>query len=187
MTYFEGFDDFLKAWEQLPRSKNTILPTRNSITPTTFGELMPNIGIAEFIGPKNLTFSYYGSRIETLSSMLLTDKNYYDLLSEDFTQGMAIFHKQLFGTPCGAYVEDLITTSSGNKYIFRNLQFPLLDDKGIPRFMIVYANARKPVEDKSLRDQKRLKASSIKTMKYIDLGAGAPQSHIEDFAFHSAR
>ncbi|UTW54449.1 PAS domain-containing protein [Kordiimonas sp. SCSIO 12610] len=185
MTYTDGFEQFLDIWDQLPKEGKTQLPLRSSISPASFGELMANIGLAEFIAPQNLTFFYYGSKIETLSSMLLTGKNYYSLLSEEFYPAMAAFHKQIFGVPCGAYVEDLIQTSSGNKYLFRNLQYPLLDDNGIPKFMLVFANARKPADDKSMRMQKKLKASTIKTLNYIDLGSGAPSHYVEDFTFYS--
>jgi hypothetical protein len=187
MEYLEDFQDFLEVWERLPRGNSAPIPYRRDITPANFGELMPSIGLAEFLEKENLTFSYYGSRLETLSSMLLTNKNYYDLLSDQFKLAMGSFHQQLFGMPCGAYVEDLISTASGNKYIFRNLQYPLLNEKGVPSFMIVYASARKPAKDKSLRDQKRLQASSIKTVRFIDLGAGAPSSYVEDFAFHTGK
>jgi hypothetical protein len=184
MEHFDGFENFLDIWDTLPRSPDNILPTRSDITPSTFGNLMPHIGLAEFLEPKNLTFSYYGSKLETFSSMLLTDKNYYDLLAEEFVPAMAIYHKQLFGTPCGAYIEDMISTADGNQYIFRNLQYPLLDKNGQARHMVVYANGRKPADDKSLRRQMQLQASSIKTLKYIDLGAGKPSNYIEDFVYH---
>jgi hypothetical protein len=184
MEYCEGFESFLDVWEKLPRSSGNALPSRSVVTPSTFGSLMPHIGLAELIGPNDLTFSYYGSKIETLSSMLLTGKNYYDLLAKEFIPAMAIYHKQLFGTPCGAYIEDMISTVGGNQYIFRNLQYPLLDENGEARHMIVYANARKPADDKSLRTQRALKASSIKTLRYIDLGQGKPKNYIEDFSYH---
>jgi len=187
MDKIEGFEEFLDAWEQLPRAQNAILPSKKDITPANFGHLMPNIGIARFNGLGDLTFSYYGSQIESLSSMMLTNKNYYDLLSKQFTKAMAAFHHQLFNTPCGAYVEDVISTASGSRYIFKNLQFPILGEQGTPQYMIVYANARKPADDKSLRDEAQLQASSIKTLKYIDLGAGAPSNYVKDYQYYDKK
>ena len=178
------FDPFLKAWHALPRRTHPVAPARRDINPITFGELLHHTGLAEMRAHKDLKVLFYGSGIERVSGLTVTGKNYYDLLPPEFVGPMSIFHDYILGTPCGAYVGDVVTVTGGSRYLYESLQFPVADDDGKVRYLLVFGQGRKPYNDDSGRDHASFGRANIKDMYYIDLGAGAPTSRIKDFEFH---
>ena len=178
------FSDFQACWEALPRSTHPLLPAKRDITPIRLGEMLHYIGIGEMRGHQNMRVHFYGAGIERVSGIKVTGKNYYDLLPPAFVKPLSVFHTNILGTPCGAFICDVITTPSGARYEYQSLQYPLADDNGEVKFLLVYGRARIPYGDDSERDSASFHRDSIKDMHYIDLGAGAPKAGIENFEFH---
>mgnify|MGYP003647924906 CR=1 FL=1 len=178
------FDNFLACWHQLPRRAHSILPCKSDITPFSFGEVLKHVGFAEMLAPYNLKIFFAGSGFERNAGFEVTGKNYYDILPKAFQEPMAAFHKYLLGTPCGAYIADVISTTSGNQYIHHNVQMPVCDDTGQVKYLLAYGLDRKPYDDKGTRTDSSHAPSNIKDMFYIDLGAGAPSAYVTDFKFH---
>ncbi len=119
--------------------------------------------------------------MERLSGLGTTGKNYYSLISDDLKPLMNFHHKTIFTTPCGAYVGDLITTRSGNSYIFETMQFPVCDSNGDVRFLLAYGYARSAAGDLGGRDVSDRTGQHIRDLHYLNLGAGAPSSCIIEF------
>ena len=178
-----SFDSFQERWHSLPRRAHPLLPCRKDVTPAHFGEMIQNIGIAEYRDHLNMTVQFYGSGLERISGLKVTGMNYYDLLPREFIKPMSVFHAYILGTPCGAFVGDVVATPSGNRYLYESLQYPLADEKGEVRYLMVYGHARKPLEHQDERALNSIGRASIKDMHYLDLGAGAPSARIENFEF----
>ncbi|WP_262691125.1 PAS domain-containing protein [Kordiimonas aestuarii] len=178
------FDSFLERWHMLPRSAHKLVPCKRDITPMQFGEMLQNIGIAEAVGHQDMRVLFYGSGIERVSGLKVTGKNYYDLLPPEFVKPLSVFHAYVLGTPCGAYVGDVVTTPGGSKYLYETLQYPLADEQGVVKYLMVYGLGRKPFGEEGDRDNANIGRDSIKEMRYLDLGAGAPAARIENFEFH---
>ncbi len=119
--------------------------------------------------------------MERLSGLLVSNENYYSLISDDLKPLMNFHHKTLFETPCGAYVGDVITTRSGSSYLFETLQFPVCDSSGKVCYLLAYGHSRSPAEDLGERDVSDRTGQHIRELHYMDLGAGAPSSCIIDF------
>ena len=49
---------------------------------------------------------------------------------------------------------------------------------------MAYGYGRKPFANTGRRSDESHQPSSIKDMQYIDIGAGAPASYVENFEFH---
>jgi hypothetical protein len=179
----QSFDRFQERWNALPRRTHELLPCRRDITPAHFGELIQNVGIAEAVGHLNMHVLYYGSGLERISGLKVTGRNYYDLLPSEFVKPMSVFHAYVLGTPCGAFVGDVVTTPSGSHYLYESLQYPLADDNGQARFLLVYGHARTRLDIEDERALASIGRANIKDMHYLDLGAGAPTARIEDFEF----
>lgn len=147
--------------------------------------MIQNIGLAESIEHLNMKVLFYGSGLERISGIKVTGMNYYDLLPPEFVKPLSIFHAYVLGTPCGAFVGDVITTPSGNRYLYESLQYPLADEDGTVKYLLVYGQARKPYgeEEDGERHLASIGRASIKDMHYLDLGAGAPSAHIREFEF----
>ena len=178
-----SFDSFQERWEALPRRSHPLLPCRKDITPAHFGEMIQNIGLAKQMGHLNMTVRFYGSGLERISGLKVTGMNYYDLLPAEFVKPMSVFHAYVLGTPCGAFVGDVVTTPSGNRYLYESLQYPLADENGDVCFLMVYGQARKPFAAEDERALASIGRANIKDMHYIDLGAGAPTARIVNFEF----
>lgn len=178
------FSDFQSCWADLPRSAHPLVPAKRDVTPARFGEMLHYIGIAEARGHQNMQVLFYGAGIERVSGIRVTGRNYYDLLPPAFVKPLTVFHDYILRTPCGAYVSDVIVAPSGTRYEYRSLQYPLCDDAGNVKYLLVYGRARIPYDDGSERDKASFQPDRIKDMYYIDLGAGAPKARIENFVFH---
>ncbi|NVJ98584.1 MAG: PAS domain-containing protein [Alphaproteobacteria bacterium] len=178
------FEPFMALWRNLPRTHHPVLPRRKDINPVLFGAYLPLIGIAEMVAPFHMQVIYAGSGYERSASFEVNGKNYYDLLPPDFAKPMAIFHEHILGTPCGAYIGDVITTSKGNQYLHESLQLPLCSDQGDVRYLMAFGVGRKQLDDASSRTAGDHNAGNIKEMHYVDLGAGTPKARIENFVFH---
>ncbi|WP_417465079.1 hypothetical protein [Kordiimonas sp.] len=178
------FNEFRKCWETLPRTAHPLIPAKRDITPARMGEMLHYIGIGEMRGHEDMQVLFYGAGIERVSGIKVTGKNYYDLLPSAFVKPLSVFHAYILGTPCGAFVSDVIATPSGARYEYQSLQYPLADDHGEAKYLLVYGRARIPYDDNSERESASFHRDSIKDMHYIDLGAGAPSACIENFIFH---
>lgn len=178
------FEPFLALWRSLPRDHHPLVPRRKDINPVLFGSFLNLIGIAEMKGPFNLQVTYAGSGYEHGASFQVNGKNYYDLLPEPFARPMAIFHDNLLGTPCGAYISDVVTTTSGTRYLHESLQLPLCNNDGDLKYIMAFGVGRKPWEEAGKRTKGDHNATNIKEMHYFDIGAGAPAARIENFRFH---
>ncbi len=121
--------------------------------------------------------------MERLSGMADTGANYYDLIAGDLKPLMHQYHQTIFGTPCGAYVGDVITTRSGATYLFETMQFPLCDENGNVRYLLAYGYGRNPTDELGDRDVSDRTGGHIRELHYMDLGAGAPASCIINFEF----
>jgi len=185
MTEFgPEFESFLRCWDNLPRTAHAFLPQRRDINPTTFGELLQHTGLAKWLGPQNMEILFYGSGIERASGFKITGMNYYDLLPQEFIKPLSQFHQAVLGVPCGAHIADVITTESGNSYLYQSLQYPVTDKDGNVVYLLVYGLGRKPYGDESERKLETHIAANIKELEFIDLGGGAPKSRIENFVYH---
>ncbi|WP_286828196.1 MULTISPECIES: PAS domain-containing protein [Kordiimonas] len=174
-------DRFFTVWKALPRTAHSLLPCKNEITPAALGDLLHSTGIAKMVAPFNLQVTYAGSGYEKSASTHVTGSNYYDLLPPAFHKPMALFHNNLLGTPCGAFVADVITTTSGSQYLHETIQLPMADPQGDPIYLVAYAHGRKPYGDTGERKPGNHNASSVRDMFYLDLGAGAPGDYIKNF------
>ncbi|WP_262691126.1 PAS domain-containing protein [Kordiimonas aestuarii] len=180
------FDEFLTLWRNLPRRAHLCLPCKSDITPAVFGNLLHYVALAERRGAQSLYVVYAGDGYERNAGFPVMGRDYYDILPENFIKPMTQFHNNLLGTPCGAYIADVIGTTEGSQYIHYNVQFPATDEKGEVRYLIGYGLDRKPYTDKGTRTYTSHAPSNIKDMVYLDLGAGAPSAYVKDFTFHRA-
>jgi len=128
-----------------------------------------------------LTILFVGTEMERLSGLIASGKNYYSLISDDLKPLMNFHHKTLFETPCSAYVGDVITTRSGNSYLFETLQFPVCDSSGKVCYLLAYGHSRSHAADLGERDVSDRTGQHIRDLHYMDLGAGAPDSCIINF------
>lgn len=181
MNQSETFEEFLAAWEKLPRKNHAFLPSRHDCNPATLGGLLTYAAVLKYQGPGVLTIQFVGTEMERLSGLTATGVNYYDLISDDLKPLMHIYHKTIFGTPCGAYIGDMITTRSGNTYLFETMQFPVCDGDGQVNHLLAYGYGRKPAGDLGGRDVSDRKGQHIRDLHYMDLGAGAPSTCIINF------
>ncbi len=178
------FNDFLEVWHKLPREKHPVLPAKSTCSPAVLGNLLAHIGIGRYNAPGDMHVLFYGSEIEQASSLAATGKNYFDLISKKFHAQMKAFHHTLFSTPCGAFIADTVATKN-SKYIYESLQLPLTDDSGTPKYLLVYGVGLKARGDDSMRDSSAVNQNNIHTMRYIDLGAGAPSMQIKEYDFYN--
>lgn len=180
----DGFKEFLACWDKLPRRTHPFLPSKGDINPVTFGSLIQNTGLAEYQGKMNMHVFFYPTALEQQSGLKITGQNYYDLIDENFKIPLNRFHRHILETPCGAFIADVVTTRSGSSYLYETYQYPVADENGHVRYLLVYGLGRRPFEDTTGRQLGNHVASNIKEMVYIDLGAGAPSERIEDFRFY---
>lgn len=125
---------FLDAWNKLPRAAHSILPQKSDINPIKFGEYLHLVCITEMVAPRNLQIRFACSKFERLAGFKLELKNYYDMLPSKFAEATETFHRRLLGTPCGAFVSDLITATTGSRYLHETVHLPLSDNQGNVRF-----------------------------------------------------
>ncbi|NVJ98583.1 MAG: PAS domain-containing protein [Alphaproteobacteria bacterium] len=177
---------FLEAWNRLPRGIHPTLPQKKDINPIQFGEFLHLVCITELVCPRNLQIRYAGSEFERLAGFTIELKNYYDMLPPQFVDTTEQFHSRLMGTPCGAYVSDMITSGSGSSYLHQTVHLPLSDEKGEVRYLLIYGFGNKPVGDHEPRRQGNHNARNIKELHYLDLGTGAPAAYVSNFEFHKA-
>lgn len=181
MRQTENFEDFLTAWNALPRKNHPHLPSISDCNPVTLGALLPQCAIFHYPGKHQLILQFVGTEMERLSGLNASGANYYDLIAEDFKPLMNHYHQTVFGVPCGAYIGDVITTRSGATYLFETMQFPLCDDNGKPSYLLAYGYGRRPTGDLGGRDVNDRRGQHIRDLHYMDLGAGAPSSCIINF------
>jgi hypothetical protein len=177
------FTPFLDQWNDLPRDSHAVLPQRTDISPVTFGPFLPLMCIAEFMAQRHMQIVYAGSEFERLAGFSPDVENYYDLLADDFADAAAVFHRIIRDAPCGAFIGDVITTTSGARYLHETLHLPLADEAGMPRYLLIYGVGRKPAGENGTRTWENHRASQIKELHYLDLGAGAPTQRVENFKF----
>jgi len=180
----ETFLPFTQRWLELPREAHALLPRRSDLSPKRFGRFLTQICVTEMIAPMNLPIRYAGSTFERAAGYPLTGVNYYDLLPEHFKKSVATFHAYIMDTPCGAFVRDIVSTDSGSRYLHETLHLPLVDDAGMVRYVMAYGLGRKAFDDKGMRPLDDQTDAHIKDLRYLDLGAGAPATTIENFIFY---
>ncbi len=181
MKKTENFEQFLDTWNGLPRRTHAFLPAIRDCTPITLGELLPQSALFKYEGKYKLKLQFVGTEMERLSGLKITGANYYDLITDGLKPLMHIYHETIFGMPCGAYVGDMITTPSGQTYLFETMQFPLSDEDGTPTHLLAYGYGRKPTGDFEARDVSDRSGQHIRDLHYMDLGAGAPSNCIINF------
>ncbi len=181
MKETENFDEFLTVWESLPRSNHPFLPARKSCGPSTLGALLTQTAIFQYRGKHDLTLQFVGTEMERLSGLTGSGVNYYDIIADEFKPLMHLYHETVFGTPCGAYIGDVITTRSGATYLFETMQFPICDDDGDVNHMLAYGYGRRPAGNLGDRDVSDRKGQHIRDLHYMDLGAGAPSNCIINY------
>ena len=180
------FDAFFARWKDLPRRRHALLPCKTDIGPSLFGEFLQYMAIAERRSPDDCRILFAGSVFEHNAGFPVTGRNYYDMLPPSFIKPMKAFHRNLLGTPCGAYIADVISTTSGHSYIHHTLQLPAVDEKGFVRYLVACGLARKPYDDTGNRTDASHVPANIKDMFYINLGSGAPGVRITDFRLQGA-
>ncbi len=182
----DEFAPFLNAWKNLPRKKHPLLPEKRDISPVLFGKFLHLVCITEFIAPRNMQIRFAGSEFERLAGFGKGLTNYYDILPEQFVESTEIFHQLIRTTPCGAFVGDVITATSGARYMHETIHLPLVDDEGKVRYLMIYGVGRKPYGDQTPRSQGNHNESNIKELHYMDLGRGAPAAKVQDFKFQAS-
>lgn len=180
----DSFTPFVRRWLALPRERHPLLPCRSDLSPTTFGEFLPQLCVTESIAPMKLPIVYAGTAFERAAGYPLTGINYYALLPEGFRKSVAQFHAFILKTPCAAFVRDVITTDRGSRYLHETLHLPMADDEGNVRYVIAYGMGRRPLEDRSERPVEDQRDSHIKDLRYLNLGAGAPAGYIKNFVYY---
>lgn len=180
------FSPFMSAWDNLPRQVNPVVPHKKDISPALFGEFLHLVCVTEMVARRHLKILFVGSEFERLAGFGADLENYYDMLPAKFMAQTEIFHDIVLGTPCGAFIGDVITTTSGVCYLHETVHLPLADADGEVRYLMVYGVGRKPTSDYSPRSTGNHNESNIKELRYLDLGAGAPADRIRDFRFHRA-
>lgn len=181
MDKTENFDNFLKTWEMLPRKNHPFLPSRHDCNPATLGALLPQTALFHYEGKHKLIIQFVGTEMERLSGLTATGSNYYDLIADDLKPLLNFHHKTVFGTPCGAYVGDVITTRAGSTYLFETMQFPVCDENGIVKYLLAYGYGWNPTGELGDRDVSDRTGQHIRDLHYMDLGAGAPSGCIINF------
>ena len=182
----DEFEPFMKAWKNLPRKKHSQLPQKKDISPLLFGEFLHLVCIAEFIAPRNMQIRFAGSEFERLAGFGTGIENYYDTLPERFVESTEVFHHLIRTTPCGAFVGDVITATSGARYMHETIHLPLVGDEGETRYLMIYGVGRKPYGDQSPRSSGNHNESNIKELHYMDLGQGAPAAYVQNFKFQAS-
>lgn len=185
MDKTENFENFLNVWDKLPRNHHNFLPSKDDCSPSNFGSMIAQTALLRYDARYELRVLFMGTEMERLSGMGTTGENYYSLISDDLKPLMNFHHKTVFHTPCGAYVGDVITTKSGNSYLFETMQFPVCDNNGQVRFLLAYGHGRRPTGDLGLREVSDRTGQHIRDLHYMDLGAGAPSTCIINFETHS--
>ena len=175
------FDEFFSLWKSLPRRKHNLLPCKADIKPAQFGKFLQFIAIAERKSPDDFRILFAGSVFEHNAGFPVTGRNYYEMLPPSFIKPMKAFHRNLLGTPCGAYIADVIHTTTGSSYIHHTLQLPMVDEKGFVRYLVGCGLARKPYDDTGSRTDASHRPANIKDMFYLNLGSGAPKQKIVNF------
>ena len=181
------FEKFEHCWRGLPKSNHPLLPSRREVNPATFGELLHQTCLGEWVTPGEMRLFYAGSGFERNAGFQVTGQNYYSLLPAFFVPVVKNFHAQLFGTPCGAYVGDLVTTTTGGRHMHYTMHLPLTDDGGVPRYLLIVGLDRKPAGDLGQRAPASVGESSIKDLAYLDLGAGVPAGYVKGFVRHTGK
>lgn len=181
----ENFDDFLTVWEKLPRTEHAFLPSKQSCNPALLGALLPQCAIFGYGGKYKLNIIFVGTEMEHLSGLTTAGINYYDMIADEFKPLMHHYHQTIFGTPCGAYIGDVITTRTGTTYLFETMQFPVVDETGTVNHLLAYGFGRRPTGDLGTREVSDRRGQHIRDLHYMDLGAGAPSECIINFEAHS--
>lgn len=181
MIQLENFEDFLDIWSKLPRSSHAFLPCKDECNPSNFGALLSQTALLRYDAEYQMTILFAGTEMEQLSGMANASDNYYSLVSEDLKPLLNFHHKIIFNTPCGAYVGDVITTPSGNSYLFETMQFPVCESSGEVKYLLVYGAGRGPAGDLGGRNVSDRTGQHIRDLRYMDLGAGSPGRCIVDF------
>ena len=177
----ENFDDFLNTWKDLPRSHHPFLPSIKDCNPSSLGALLPQCAIFHYTAKHQLMLQFVGTEMERLSDLSATGTNYYDMIADDFKPLMNHYHRTVFGVPCGAYIGDVITTTSGATYLFETMQFPVADNEGTPCYLLAYGYGRRPTGDLGGREAEDRSGQHLRDLHYMDMGAGAPSSCIINF------
>jgi len=177
----KNFEQFLNAWDKLPRNSHPFLPAKDDCNPINLGGLLPQTALLRYDGRYELTILFVGTEMERLSGLTVSGENYYSLISDDLKPLMNFHHKTIFMTPCGAYVGDVITPRSGGSYLFETLQFPICDSDGKVCYLLAYGHSRSHAEDQGARQISDRTGQHIRDLHYMDLGAGAPSSSIINF------
>jgi hypothetical protein len=174
------FDAFKRCYETLPRRNHALVPNVKDCNPSTLGSMLANIAIARHDGKYEMYLVFTGTEMERLSGTAAQKINYYDTMTEDLKHGTYFFHTTLTGTPCGAYVADIITIKS-NQYTFATMQFPLCDDDGIIKYLVAYGYGRNAIDARQAREVSDHSTGNLRDLTFIDIGAGALDTKIVNF------
>lgn len=180
MDISEEFDAFHKCWQALPRKNHPLVPSLKDCNPGTLGPMISNIALARYDGKYQMYLTFVGTEMERLSGTAAQKINYYDTMTDELKRGTHFFHKTLFGTPCGAYVADIITIET-TRYLFATMQFPLCDEDGNLRHLIAYGYGRSPIDASQSRAVSDHSTGNLRDLSFIDIGAGAPATKIVNF------
>lgn len=176
-----NFGEYLDCWRALPRRHHSLLPCVKDCTPNTLGSLLPYIALARYDGKYQMITTFVGTEIERLAGTVTDGMNYYDSMTPDLKKSTHIFHKILLGTPCGAYVSDIVTTNTGAQYRFETMQFPLCDKQGEIKYIMAFGYGRSPVKGRLSRQPNDHKTGNLSDLHFLDVGAGAPDDCIINF------
>jgi hypothetical protein len=185
-TLHPEFEEFFALWKTLPRRRHALLPCKQDITPSQFGKFLQYMAIAERKSPNDCRILFAGSMFELNAGFPVTGRNYYAMLPPAFIKPMKAFHRNLLGTPCGAYIADVISTTSGHSYIHHTLQLPAVDEKGFVRYLLACGLAKQPFHGAGSRTESSDDPAYITDLIYINLGSGVPGAQVADFVYRTA-
>jgi len=168
--------DLLAAWDRW--RGDALLPKRDDIRLMDVPELMRGAMLLDAVSPTEFIFRYAGSLYEDMYGFDFTGKNYMDL-TEDALK--PIRSRRLWGMvsqPAAA----VWTTPSVESVDFTGVSMPIQsnDPSHPPKIMQVVMLTREISEvSHKVRAQRRENIYFSDHFKYLDIGAGLPDTSIE--------
>ncbi|SDE22336.1 PAS domain-containing protein [Kordiimonas lacus] len=171
-----GVRGFLAAWDRW--RGDSLLPKRDDIRLMDVPELMRGAMLLDAVSMGEFVFRYAGTLYEDMYGFDFTGKNYLDLTDEGLKP---IRSKRLWGIvsqPAAA----VWTTPSVESVDFTGVSVPILpNDPSHPRKIMQIVMLTREISEVSykVRAQRREKIYFSDHFRYIDIGAGLPDTSVE--------
>lgn len=168
-----AFDAFQNYWMQLSQAASTgFVPLHRDFNPMKIPRLLPHVYMSEWASQTKLRIRLSGSALEDTFGRGLKGTDYLDLRPPEDRDFLTKLLHAVVDQPCGLKVHRRMVLSTG-AHQMRSLSFPLADKDGRPRFIVGMMNVEHDVP-MTLFERAEHPNPTIKTIAYIDIGAGTP-------------